>query len=191
MVEGVELLPKGACNHDTVAPYQRSPGDYRQCDGVILVTVVCRGENATLKTLGFDFPNFASAWDALAGVTTAQLPEERRQEAKRAVMAAMYPDGDAPQTISQASTLNDLPFLRVSSCRACRAQPTRGSCSLPPAGCASANRAYRHILCHQSAQHAAGLDRGMGARSQVPSREHRSTSTALRLRRIAEYGSRP
>src|SRR5262245_16723720 len=49
------------------------------------------------QTLGFDFPNFASAWDALAGVTTAQLPEERRQEAKQAVMAAMYPGGDGPR----------------------------------------------------------------------------------------------
>jgi hypothetical protein len=49
------------------------------------------------ETLGFDFPNFASAWDALAGVTTAQLPEERRQEAKNAVKAAMYPNGDGPR----------------------------------------------------------------------------------------------
>jgi SAM-dependent methyltransferase len=49
------------------------------------------------ETLSFDFPNFASAWDALAGVTTAQLAEEQRQEAKTAVKAAMYPDGDGPR----------------------------------------------------------------------------------------------
>lgn len=49
------------------------------------------------ETLGFDFPDFASAWDTLAGVTTAQLPPERRQEAKDAVMAAMYPNGDGPR----------------------------------------------------------------------------------------------
>jgi SAM-dependent methyltransferase len=49
------------------------------------------------ESLGFDFADFASAWDALAGVTTAQLPEERRQEAKGAVKAAMYPDGDGPR----------------------------------------------------------------------------------------------
>ena len=49
------------------------------------------------ETLGFDFPNFTSAWDALAGVTTAQLPEEQRQEAKNAVKAAMYPNGDGPR----------------------------------------------------------------------------------------------
>lgn len=42
------------------------------------------------ETLGFDFPDFASAWEALAGVTTAQLPPERQQEAKDAVMGAMY-----------------------------------------------------------------------------------------------------
>jgi SAM-dependent methyltransferase len=46
------------------------------------------------QVLAFEFPDFASAWDALAGVTTAQLPEERRQEAKNAVKAAMYPNGD-------------------------------------------------------------------------------------------------
>lgn len=49
------------------------------------------------ETLGFDFPDFSSAWDTLAGVTTAQLPPERQQEAKDAVFAAMYPDGDGPR----------------------------------------------------------------------------------------------
>ncbi len=48
------------------------------------------------ETLGFDFADFASAWDALAGVTTAHLSTERQQEAKSAVMAAMYPHGDGP-----------------------------------------------------------------------------------------------
>jgi len=49
------------------------------------------------ETLGFDFESFGAAWDALAGVTTAQLPPERRQEAQAAVLAAMYPNGDAPR----------------------------------------------------------------------------------------------
>lgn len=49
------------------------------------------------ETLGFDFEDFGSAWDVLAGVTTAQLPPERRQQAKEAVLAAMYPDGDGPR----------------------------------------------------------------------------------------------
>ncbi|MGH9895778.1 MAG: hypothetical protein ACREA0_28095, partial [bacterium] len=48
------------------------------------------------ETLSFDFPDFTSAWNTLAGVTTAQLPVERQREAKDAVMAAMYPNGDGP-----------------------------------------------------------------------------------------------
>ena len=49
------------------------------------------------ETLGFDFEDFTSAWDVLAGVTAAQLAPERREEAKRAVLAAMYPQGDGPR----------------------------------------------------------------------------------------------
>lgn len=44
------------------------------------------------EVLGFDFADFASAWHALAGVTTAQLPPERQDEAKAAVREAMWPD---------------------------------------------------------------------------------------------------
>ena len=47
--------------------------------------------------LGFDFPDFASAWDTLAAVTTAGLAEAEREAAKSAVMAAMYPYGDGPR----------------------------------------------------------------------------------------------
>jgi SAM-dependent methyltransferase len=47
--------------------------------------------------LGFDFESFGAAWDTLAGVTTAHLPPERRQDAQAAVRAAMYPQGDAPR----------------------------------------------------------------------------------------------
>lgn len=49
------------------------------------------------ETLGFDFHDFESAWDVLAGVTTAHLPPEQQQEAKRAVMAAMWPGGVGPR----------------------------------------------------------------------------------------------
>jgi SAM-dependent methyltransferase len=49
------------------------------------------------ETLGFDFPDFLSAWQALAGVTTAHLPPERQQEAQAAVHAAMWPQGDGPR----------------------------------------------------------------------------------------------
>lgn len=57
------------------------------------------GVRARVETeiLGFDFPDFTSAWDTLASVTTAHLPLERRQEAKDAVMAVMYPNGDGPR----------------------------------------------------------------------------------------------
>jgi ubiquinone/menaquinone biosynthesis C-methylase UbiE len=47
------------------------------------------------EVLGFDFPSFTAAWEALAGVTTAQLEPARRREAQAAVRAALYPDGDA------------------------------------------------------------------------------------------------
>lgn len=49
------------------------------------------------ETLGFAFDAFAAAWEALAGVTTAHLTPERQQEAKEAVIAAMYPQGDGPR----------------------------------------------------------------------------------------------
>ncbi len=49
------------------------------------------------EMLGFDFPDFRSAWEALAGVTTAHLSPDQHQQARRAVMEAMYPGGDAPR----------------------------------------------------------------------------------------------
>jgi SAM-dependent methyltransferase len=52
------------------------------------------------ETTGFVFDDFASAWDVLAGVTTAQLPPERQEEAKGAVRAKMWPDGDGPRHFS-------------------------------------------------------------------------------------------
>jgi SAM-dependent methyltransferase len=53
------------------------------------------GIDARVETeeLGFDFPDFGLAWEVLAGVTTAQLAPERRQEAKEAVQAVMWPRG--------------------------------------------------------------------------------------------------
>ena len=49
------------------------------------------------ETLGFSFDDFASAWEALAGVTIAQLTPEQQQEAQAAVMATMWPHGDGPR----------------------------------------------------------------------------------------------
>lgn len=47
--------------------------------------------------LGFDFDDFASAWNALAGVTTAMLPPRRQREAQAAVRAAMWPNPNEPR----------------------------------------------------------------------------------------------
>lgn len=54
--------------------------------------------NVETEILGFDFPHFGLAWEVLAGVTTAQLPPERQEEAKTAVRAAMWPEPDQPRT---------------------------------------------------------------------------------------------
>ena len=57
------------------------------------------GIDAHVETeeLGFDFDNFELAWEVLAGVTTAQLAPERRQEAKESVQTVMWPHGDGPR----------------------------------------------------------------------------------------------
>jgi SAM-dependent methyltransferase len=55
------------------------------------------------ETLEFDFPDFASAWDTLAGVTAAQLSADRQQEAKAAVLKAMYPDGAGSRKFRNAT----------------------------------------------------------------------------------------
>jgi hypothetical protein len=53
----------------------------------------------------FDFPNFALAWDVLAGVTTAQLSVELRDEAQAAVQAAMWPNPDQPRHFRNTTQL--------------------------------------------------------------------------------------
>jgi SAM-dependent methyltransferase len=61
-----------------------------------LAQLVAAGLDVQVQTeiLGFDFDDFESAWDVLASVTTAQLAVERREQAKAAVRALMWPDGD-------------------------------------------------------------------------------------------------
>jgi SAM-dependent methyltransferase len=49
------------------------------------------------ETLGFEFPDFSAAWDTLARVTTAHLAAGPRADARAAVLAAMYPQGDGPR----------------------------------------------------------------------------------------------
>lgn len=46
----------------------------------------------------FEFATFDQAWDVLAGVTTANLDDERRAQAKQAVRDAMWPNPSAPRT---------------------------------------------------------------------------------------------
>lgn len=57
------------------------------------------------EVFGFDFPNFARAWDVLAGVTTAHLSVERRDEAQDAVRAAMWPNPDQPRHFRNTTQL--------------------------------------------------------------------------------------
>ena len=49
------------------------------------------------EELGFDYDDFDLAWQVLAGVTTAALEPERIEEAKAAVQAAMWPNGEGPR----------------------------------------------------------------------------------------------
>lgn len=53
----------------------------------------------------FEFESFETAWEVLAGVTTADLPPERRQEAKAAVQAAMWHDPDQPRRFRNTTQL--------------------------------------------------------------------------------------
>lgn len=52
------------------------------------------------QVIEFAFDDFGQAWDVLAGVTTANLDEQRRAEAKLAVQAAMWPDPTAPRVFA-------------------------------------------------------------------------------------------
>jgi SAM-dependent methyltransferase len=67
--------------------------------GPLLTQLAEVGVDARVETemLGFDFDDFASAWDVLAGVTTAALPPERREAAKAAVRVLMWPSGEGPR----------------------------------------------------------------------------------------------
>jgi ubiquinone/menaquinone biosynthesis C-methylase UbiE len=57
------------------------------------------GIEADLETevIEFGFEYFDAAWEVLAGVTTADLPSERQQEAKAAVQAAMWSEPHQPR----------------------------------------------------------------------------------------------
>lgn len=57
------------------------------------------GITAAVETevIEFEFATFDQAWDVLAGVTTANLDDERRAQAKQAVQDVMWPDPGSPR----------------------------------------------------------------------------------------------
>lgn len=58
-----------------------------------------------LVTTHFRFDDFASAWDALAGVTTAALDADTRERAKAAVRSLMWPQGDGPRDFTNRTRI--------------------------------------------------------------------------------------
>lgn len=56
-------------------------------------------------TTRFQFEDFASAWEALAGVTTAALDQKTQDQAKAAVRALMWPDGDGPREFANRTQI--------------------------------------------------------------------------------------
>jgi SAM-dependent methyltransferase len=107
------------------------------------------------ETLGFDFPDFTSAWGTLAGVTTAQLPPERQQEAKDAVMVAMYPKGDGRSLLSRCQRAGyvKVTFFRGTSLRpvpsgrnTARSKASPSIASLNTLTCVSLNSAVTWVM---------------------------------------------
>jgi len=49
------------------------------------------------EILGFEFNDFESAWEVLAGVTTAKLADDVRVQAKEAVRKLMWEDSESPR----------------------------------------------------------------------------------------------
>jgi SAM-dependent methyltransferase len=49
------------------------------------------------ECLGFEFDDFETAWNVLAGVTTAKLDQSTKEQAKRAVRDLMWPEADGPR----------------------------------------------------------------------------------------------
>lgn len=57
------------------------------------------GIDATTEEMDvvFEFASLDDAWNAFAGVTASKLTPELREQAKAAVRAELYPDGDGPR----------------------------------------------------------------------------------------------
>jgi len=102
----------GGPEHADIVHFQQTAGSFAQKPPVpgvgpgaladaaeFLAQLESAGIRASLEaeTTSFAFTDFSSAWDVLAGVTTAQLSSERQEEAKAAVRAQMWPAGDGPR----------------------------------------------------------------------------------------------
>lgn len=59
------------------------------------------GIEATVDSMvvEMDFPNFEAVWTAFAGVTASQLSSELQEDAKAAIRASFYPNGDGPRAL--------------------------------------------------------------------------------------------
>jgi hypothetical protein len=65
-----------------------------------LAQLAAAGVDATVTTesMGFDFANFAEAWDIFASVTAAGLSDAQLQAAQAACLADLWPAGDGPRS---------------------------------------------------------------------------------------------
>jgi SAM-dependent methyltransferase len=64
--------------------------------GPLLAQLADAGIDATADEIDvvFEFASFDDAWTTFAGVTASRLTPEEQEEAKSAIRAAFYPDGD-------------------------------------------------------------------------------------------------
>jgi hypothetical protein len=56
-----------------------------------------------MKVTRFEFPDFKSAWEVLAKVTTASLDSALQEQAKSAVRELMWPKADEPLEFRNAT----------------------------------------------------------------------------------------
>ena len=68
--------------------------------GLFLEALSLSGLKASVETdvVEFDFDDFEEAWQIFAGVTAANIPAARQDEAKAAVQAAMWPEPHQPRS---------------------------------------------------------------------------------------------
>ncbi len=57
------------------------------------------------ETVGIDFDDFASAWKVLGGVAVSDMPNDKQQEARNAIIHQMWPNGDGPRHFHNVAQL--------------------------------------------------------------------------------------